>query len=283
MGSTKVAAPEPRNYYNETRDTLKAQVDLAPQVFAAEASSEYGQPAYTSLALQTLNRSMMGDGQTPGMLAQYENDILPSLRRTDSQNLTYQREADVADVENLGARATAAIEGADPKSQQLGNTLTAQVQSDLDAEGELSQPEARRAQQDARAAFAARGLAYSPSAAHHEAFVTHMTRDAKRRASQQQASQLWAQRKAQATDPFMAVLGRQSQTGAAGTAFMGGGQGLVQNAGPGLFNPESGYAQQMFNQQYQGQLAARTASAANKTALFGAGIKAAGSYFAPAG
>ena len=276
MGSTKVAAPPARNYYQETADTMQAQVDLAPQVFAAESSAEYGQPAYADLALQTLNRGLMGDGNNQGMLAQYEQNIAPALRRTDAANLRYQREQDIQDVEAYGARATSAIEAADPRSQALGDELTSQVQADLESRGALSGRERRDVQQASRAAWGARGLAQSPGAGQSEAYITHMTQDAKRRANMQAASQLWAQRKAQATDPFMAVLGRGSSVGAQGQSFMQGGQGLVQGAGPGLFNPESGYAQQMYNQQYQGQLAARTASAANRSAMWGAGIGALG-------
>tara|TARA_Y100000588_G_scaffold9751_1_gene10865 strand:+ start:4708 stop:5568 length:861 start_codon:yes stop_codon:yes gene_type:complete len=285
MGSTKIAAPPPRDYYKETKDTLKAQIELAPQLFKAEASEEYGQPAYTGLALKTLRMGLQGDGNEPGMLSQYQNTIAPVLREVDAQNLRYQREQDVADVEALGQRASAAVEAADPKSKALGDELTRQVQSDLESEGRLSDRERRDVQQASRAAWGARGLAYSPGAGQSEAYITHMTQDAKRRANMQAASQLWAQRKAQASDPFMAILGRGSGVAAQGQSFMQGGQGLVQGAGPGLFNPESGYAQQMYNQQWQGQLAARTASAANKAAMWGAGIgalgKIGGSAFRP--
>jgi hypothetical protein len=229
----------------------------------------------------------MGDGNNQGMLAQYEQNIAPALRRTDAANLRYQREQDISDVESMGARATSAIESADPKSKALGDELTSQVQSDLESRGALSEFDRRRIQQSNAANFGSRGLAYSPGAAHQESYITHMSQDAKRRANMQAASQLWAQRKSQATDPFMAVLGRPSGVAAQGQSFMGAGQGLVQGAGPGLFNPESGYAQQMYNQQWQGQLAARTASAANRSAMWGAGIGAlgriGGAAFTPAG
>lgn len=278
MGGTTVKAPEnQRNYAQETRDTQKAQIELAPSTYAAEASEAYGQPAYTRLGLRNQEVALGGYAGQRGMLAQMEEMVLPSLRRSDAGNLRYQREQDILDVESFGGRATAAIEGADPRSQALGNELTSQVQGDLTAQGVLSEPERRRYQQDVRGSFAARGLQHSPAAATQEAYALHMGRDAKRQRAQQNASQLWAQRKAQATDPFMSVLGRASNTGAAGQSFMQGSQGLVAGSGPGLFNPESGYAQQMYNQQYQGQLSANAATAANKAALWGAGIGAIGS------
>ena len=82
-------------------------------------------------------------------------------------------------------------------------------------------------------------------------------------------------RQATQADPFMAILGRPSWVNpmmAMQTA------GMSQGMGPGqLFNPESGYAGAIHGGNYQGILAARTATASNKSALWGAGISAAGS------
>ena len=279
MGGTKtVEAPPPRDYAAETRANQQAQIDLAPATYAAEASEAFGQPAYTRLGLRNQQVALEGYEGQAGMLDQMEHTVLPSLRRSDAANLRYQRGEDISDVETYGARAFAAIEGADPQSRALGNELTSQVQGDLASQGALSQPERRRYQQDVRGSFAARGLQHSPSAGTEEAYALHMGRDAKRQRAQQNASQLWSQRRSQG-DPFMSVLGRGSNTGAAGQSFMQGGQALVAGSGPGLFNPESGYAQQMHNQNYQAQMSARAASASNRSALWGAGIGAVGSIF----
>jgi len=277
--STSVQTPSPRDYGQETRDTLQAQVDLAPQLFAAEASEAYGQPAYTQLGLRTLRGSLEGMGGEPGMLSQYEDSIAPSLRRVDAANLSAQREADISAVERLGPRATAAMEAADPTSQRIDQELSGQVFSDLQDQGRLSGRERRSAQQGARQSYGARGLLYSPAAGQAEQYTEFMTQDAKRLRSQQQASQYLGQRKSLYGDPFMAVLGRSSGIGSQGQSFLTGGRAQVGASGPGLFQPESGYAQQMYNQQWQGQLAASTANAANKAAIGGAVIGAAGSIF----
>ena len=64
----------------------------------------------------------------------------------------------------------------------------------------------------------------------------------------------------------------------AAAAVSGQGQGYS----PGqLFNPESGYANAINAGNYQGKLAARTATQANKAAMWGAGISAAGNMLAP--
>jgi hypothetical protein len=53
------------------------------------------------------------------------------------------------------------------------------------------------------------------------------------------------------------------------------GQGAGLSAGS-QFNPESGYAADIFNTNFNSQAAANIASANNKTALTAAGISAAG-------
>jgi hypothetical protein len=75
-------------------------------------------------------------------------------------------------------------------------------------------------------------------------------------------------------DVFQQVLGRPSQAfGMTQGAF-----GQAQGMGPGmLFNPESQYAADIYGGNMQAQLAARTASAANQTALIGGAMSAASS------
>ena len=72
-------------------------------------------------------------------------------------------------------------------------------------------------------------------------------------------------------DVFQQVLGRPSQAFAGSQGFLGQAQGF--NPGQ-LFNPESQYAANLIGGNQQAQLAARTASAANTTALIGAGMSA---------
>jgi len=57
MGCFAPDPPDPVNYGQQTRDTLQAQIDLAPQLYASEA--QY-QPLYGNLALSNLNKILMG-------------------------------------------------------------------------------------------------------------------------------------------------------------------------------------------------------------------------------
>jgi hypothetical protein len=122
--------------------------------------------------------------------------------------------------------------------------------------------------------MAARGLAESPRGVVEEAVRSQMMGAGLQQQRQQQAMGALAAERGVYGDVFQQVLGRPSQAfGMLPTAF---GQG--QQMGPGmLFNPESQYAADIYGGNAQQQLAARTASAANTTALIGAGIGAAGS------
>lgn len=60
MGCFSPDPPQAPNPAQITRDSLQAQVDLAPQQYAAESNPGYGQPAYTALQLQNLQTLLTG-------------------------------------------------------------------------------------------------------------------------------------------------------------------------------------------------------------------------------
>ena len=96
----------------------------------------------------------------------------------------------------------------------------------------------------------------------------------KRRERQQFAQSMVGMNQATSADPFMAILGRPaSMTPAMTGSFVGQAQGFNPGA---MFSPESQYAGDIYNQNYQGVLAARTASARNRASMIGAGIGAVG-------
>ena len=92
---TKVKAPKPRNYGQETRDTLQAQIDLAPDIFAAEKEFR-GQ--YAQLDLDIAKQL------APDLLDLYETSQR-RLGALDRETLSAQRGADIADIEQYGTRA----------------------------------------------------------------------------------------------------------------------------------------------------------------------------------
>lgn len=261
---TKIKAPAPRNYAQETRDTLQAQVDLAPQLYAAE---EKFRGKYAQLDLDIAKKL------APDLLDLYETSQR-RLGALDRETLSAQREADIASIEQLGGRAKAAFEAANPEQAALMAELNKQAMSDLQLGGRLNASERRELQQGARGAQAARGFGYGINDAAIESWAQLQGSEQKRRERQQFAQSMVGMNQATSADPFMAILGRPaSMTPAMTGSFVGQAQGFNPGA---MFSPESQYAGDIYNQNWQGQLAARTASAKNRASMIGAGIGAVG-------
>jgi hypothetical protein len=260
-----VEAPAPRDYGKETAETLRAQLDLAPEKYAAEA--KYA-PQYQALQLGLLKSA------TPELLQLYKDQIAPTMGEVEAAARSRSRAGDIADIERLGPQARAAIKAASPEQAALADTLTAQAQSGLAAGSRLTPEQQRMVEQQTRSGLAARGLAQGPSGALQEAVRSQMAGAGLQQQRQQQAMGALGASQGVYGDVFQQVLGRPSQAFGASQGFIGQAQGF--NPGQ-LFNPESQYAANLIGGNQQAQLAARTASAANTTALIGAGMSAASS------
>ena len=257
-----VSAPTPRDYAQETRDTLRSQIDLAPEKYAAEAQFA---PKYQALTIDMLKQA------TPELLKLYKEQIAPTMGEVEAISRSRSRAGDIADISALGPQARAAIKAASPEQAALADSLTAQAQSGLNAGSRLTPEQQRQVEQQTRGSFAARGLAGSPTAGLQEAVRSQMSGAGMQQQRSQQAMGALGASQGVYGDVFQQVLGRPSQ------AF-GASQGFVGQAGgfnPGqLFNPESQYAANLIGGNQQAELAARTASAANVTSMVGAGLSA---------
>ena len=265
---TKIKAPPARDYGKETRDTLQAQIDLAPDLYAAE---EKFRGKYAQLDLDIAKQL------APDLLNLYETSQR-RLGALDRETLAAQREADISAIEDYGTRAMqgyrAAADAANPEQAALMAELNKQALSDLKLGGQLNASERRDLQQSARGAQAARGFGYGINDAAIESWAQMQGSDQKRRQRQGFAQSMAGLNQANSVDPFMAILGRpSSMTPAMTGSFVGQAQGFNPGA---MFSPESQYAADIYNQNYQGQLAARTATAKNRASMIGAGIGAFG-------
>ena len=266
MGTT-VKAPPPRDYGKETRDTLQAQIDLAPQLYGAE---EKFRGKFAQLDMDIAQQI------TPQLLDLYETSQT-RLGAMDREQLDLQRGSDIAAIEKYGGRAREALDAANPEQAALLQELNQQALSDLRLGGQLNAGEQRQLSQAARGAQAARGFGYGINDAAIESWAQLQGSEQKRRQRQGFAQSMVGMNKATAADPFMAILGRPSSM----NPMMAG--GVVGQAGgfnPGaMFSPESQYAGDIYNQNWQGELAARTATASNRASMIGAGLGAVGSVF----
>ena len=258
-----VEAPAPRDYAKETAETLRTQLELAPQKYAAEA--EFA-PKYQALQLNLLKQA------TPELLNLYKSQIAPTMGEVEAAARSRSRAGDIADIQALGPQARAAIQAASPEQAALADALTRQATSAVAAGSRLTPEQQRAVEQQTRAGLAARGLAGGPSGAVQEAVRSQMVGQGLQQARQQQAMGALGASQGVYGDVFQQVLGRPSQAFAGSQGFVGQAAGF--NPGQ-LFNPESAYAANIYGGNQQAQLAARTASAANTTALIGAGMSAA--------
>ena len=74
-GDTTIVQPQQQSYGSSMRESLGAQIDLAPQLYQAEASQQYGRPAYAQLETDVLRDTLLGKDQfipQAGQEAAYE-------------------------------------------------------------------------------------------------------------------------------------------------------------------------------------------------------------------
>lgn len=268
-----VDAPPPRDYGAETRETLQAQVELAPDLYAAEREFS---PLYADLSAENVRRSLLGVDGKGGLLKTFE-DVAPRTQALQDQAQQAQRRADVRSLEELGAPTIEALRNADPQQKLLMDRLNVAALQDLEAGYGLDPALRAETEQNVRAAQAARGVGWGNADATAEAFAVGergLALRTQRMLTAQNQARLNA---ATGADPALAILGRPSQGAAQGQALLGQGQQQAGNLGPTLFSPESPYAADVFNTNFNSQAAADIASANNRTALIGAGISSAGS------
>jgi hypothetical protein len=130
------------------------------------------------------------------------------------------------------------------------------------------------AQQQARVASSARGMAQGPNAALQEALRSQMIGAGLQQQRQQQAMGALQAGQGVYGDVFQQVLGRPSQAFAGSQGFVGQASGF--NPGQ-LFNPESAYASNIYAGNQQAIGAARAAGASATSGLIGGGLGALGS------
>lgn len=264
MGCFSPDAPPPRDYAKETTDTLEAQIRLAPDKYAAEA--KYG-PLYQQLTIDQLRTA------TPQLLEIYQKQLAPGLAATEAASRSSARAGDIADVTALGPQARAAIQAMNPEQAKLVETMTRQAQMGLDAGNRLTPDQARAAQQASRQAWASRGLVTSPGSAVNEVVSSQLAGLGQGQLRQQNALQAFGANQTLYGDPWQQILGRPSQS----FSMVPGVAGQAGGMNPGaLFNPESQYAADINNQNYQGQLSSNIAGASNMSGLLGGGLGAVG-------
>lgn len=264
---TNVEAPDPRNLYRETSDTLRAQLDLAPRIF--EAENDYRR-RYAQLDREITRDNLLGEA---GLLQTYL-DAGPRLNQLSADSNRAMREADLQDFEQLGGRYRDSMLAATGNRSLLAE-LNAQAEQELAAGGGLSSEEEFDARQRARVASEQRGRTFGNQAVLDELMNAERLRNAREDRSRALAAGVIGLNQQVVGDPFLAVTGRQSQVTGMVPGVTAQGQSVRQGS-IGMFDPMNPYAADLYNTNYNAEAAAQISSANNRAGLF-AGILGLGS------
>lgn len=276
--------------YDQLSDTskseynvAKAEYDQAPAKIAEiEAKLSSGRMSSNNPTRQGLERErdrLKLVSQAPpdpaafsdrGLMQILEEDIMPSMARSERATNTAQRTQDIADVEVLGQRASEAYLNADPRSKALIEGLNKQAMEQLNANGALTDSQRRYAEQTARSGIATRGLGLSAQGVAADVLGTYQLSEARRTAAMTNAGAVLGYNKQFTADPFQAILGRQGQAFSAGNNQQQFASGFANNIGPKTFSPESQYAADMANSNQQTAASYAAARASVQSATIGA-------------
>lgn len=275
--STNVEAPAPRNYAQEQKDTLLAQMQAQTgtgafaEVGALPDLEAKTRPQYVQLDLQSVEQMLGGVNGQKGMLDIY-SAVQPRLSALENQDKATRAAADLDVLQRYGKATADAVRNASGSGDLLA-LLEEQAKSELAAGSTLDDSTREEIQRAVRSGQSARGFGLGQNDALMEALQTGSAAYNRRRERQAFASQVANQLQASGGDPMLALLGRSSGAVANTTGVTGQAYGQSQNLGPQLFQPESAYAADIYNSNRQAELAARTATASNNAQLIGGAMK----------
>ena len=202
----------------------------SPEVQEAilEAERQYG-PEHVR---NELDRQMVA---LEGLIGQAQF-AAPQIGDIQAGMLSQQREADIADVEALGGRATEALRSSDPDRAALMGQYRGLTDDLFARAARLTPQQNRMAQQSAREAYGDRGRSLDNASIFAEALNREESMRRNRAEALGAAGGLFNMYQATAADPFQSILGRPS--GAAHYADVTGQRALGMGAQP-TFNTDS--------------------------------------------
>lgn len=210
-----------------------------------------------------------------GFLDLYENEIIPKLDEAQRRSLSYQREGDIADVNRLGPQMLAALRSSNPDAARLLDSLNSDAQAGMDAGASLDPSLRREVSQAVRAGQSARGMGMGPVDVFTEALQTGSAGEALRASRRSNAANTVLLDQQFYGNPFQTILNRNA-AGAAAAPGVSGQAGAMSQIGQ-LFNPESNYANSVYDFNANAKQSAYNADANNKAAITSALISSLGS------
>lgn len=269
-GKTKVVqAPAAPKYSESMRDILKAQIELAPQVFASE---QIYQPKYQEL-----------QDQIAAQAAQSQLELYRQLQpQYSTLEEAYMKDTQAAQLRGLQERAPEYVQ-AFQRAQGVGEINQALQQyvqqklAGLAANGtELSPEEQRQIEQESRAGFAARGTALGAQSNLAEVMNRYNARQAREQQLVALGTGLGGYFQQQSAPALASFYQQPMYAGSFGGSAVQNAMLGQQQAGPQYFNPESqtgmGSIYGAYNSQMQlaaGSAQAAAARSAGKNSMWG--------------
>jgi hypothetical protein len=272
MGS-KISMPQQQaapNYQESMRDILKAQVEMAPEVYAKELEF---QPKYQTLQDQIAKQA------AASQIAMYR-DLQPSYSALEED---YMKSQQAAQQRGLQERAPGYVQ-AFQEAQGVGGInqalqqYTQQKLGGLQANGAMLSPEEQRTlDQQARAGYAARGTALGGQSNLAEVMNRYNARQAREQQLVALGTGLGGYFQQQSAPALTSFYQQPMYAGSFGGQAVQNAMMGQQQAGPQYFNPESQtgmgsiYGAYNAQMQYQAGMAqAAAAKSAGSKGMFGA-------------
>lgn len=187
---------------------------------------------------------------------------LPQYTAMETARDTAVRGAGISDVERFAPRLQALQEGLNPEAYRLVDASLRSAREGIQSGGRLNAEQTRDAQQQARAAYSARGLAGGQDAAFAELLNLDRYRRGRLMEDRQYGLAAAGQGLAARGQAIPSVMGMSGQ---------GYGQAAQMQA-----DPTSGYFADAYNTNLNAAASRANAQANNQAALWGAGISGAG-------
>ena len=238
MSRPKINVPRQQTYGESYREGLEAQIELAPELMAAER--EYA-PQKQQLDIDLLRSALFGGQGQAGLLDLYGGPGA-ATRAQEVGMGAYSREQAGADKAAQVESEMALVRKYAPEAREVfgeANPLLAALEREamqgIEQGGEVSDEMRREISQPILAQYSRMGRTFDPAAAGALMRGTESARQKRIDRSRGFGTQIAGMR--QQFDPFMSILGRQGQGG----QVYGQQMGLAQGMGPGgFFNPEAG-------------------------------------------
>ena len=185
MGGTDINYPQQPTYGESMRESLQAQIALAPKLYESEASQQYGRPAYAQLETDILRDTLLGQerfrpdpGQEEAIAAQQAQATTTNVaggryqtiyRPTGWDERTRQRQFSVDLIDPQSGETvmskTGSFQQSDPRlgadaagaDSQAINAAMQGLFSDATDQGLMTAPEASSATQEAITGTVGRG------------------------------------------------------------------------------------------------------------------------------